>query len=116
FMSFREEIEQRIIDLDEFYQMNINDSRISQFEKIRNRLSSLLEINIESGNAIMKKDYGNINDAFNLANLKNNDDESQKSNTKPNQNLRLKSKWAQSSANMRHSTVKQSSASKMFGE
>ena len=31
FLSFREEIEQRIIELDEFYQLNINDSRISIF-------------------------------------------------------------------------------------
>ena len=44
FLSFREEIEQRIIELDEFYQLNISDSRISTFEKVRNRLISLLEI------------------------------------------------------------------------
>ena len=53
FLSFREEIEQRIIELDEFYQLNINDSRIGTFEKVRNRLAALLEINIDEGNKIM---------------------------------------------------------------
>ena len=58
FLSFREEIEQRIIELDEFYQLNISDSRISTFEKVRNRLISLLEINIDEGNKIIQKQYG----------------------------------------------------------
>ena len=57
FLSFREEIEQRIIDLDEFYNLNITDSRVGAFEKIRNRLAALMEINIESGNEITRKTY-----------------------------------------------------------
>ena len=31
FLSFREEIEQRIIELDEFYQLNINSSNNQEF-------------------------------------------------------------------------------------
>ena len=57
FLSFHEEIEQVIIELDEFYQLNINDSRIGTFEKDRNRLISLLEINIDEGNKIIQKSY-----------------------------------------------------------
>ena len=57
FLSFREEIEQRIIELDEFYQLNITDARIGAFEKIRNRLANLLKINLETGNKITRKEY-----------------------------------------------------------
>ena len=59
FLSFREEIEQRIIELDEFYQLNITDARIGAFEKIRNRLANLLKINLETGNKITRKEYKN---------------------------------------------------------
>ena len=62
FLSFREEIEQRIIELDEFYQLNITDSRIGIFEKVRNRLFSLLEINIDEGNKVIQKNYGKNNE------------------------------------------------------
>ena len=57
FLSFREEIEQRIIELNQFYQLNINDSRISIFEKVKNRLLALLQINIniEAENKIIQK-------------------------------------------------------------
>ena len=68
FLSFREEIEQRIIELDEFYQLNINDSRISTFEKVRNRLISLFEINIDEGNKIIQKKYGKNNE-INISNV-----------------------------------------------
>ena len=57
FLSFREEIEQRIIELDEFYQLYINDSRITTFERVRNRLVSLLSINIDEGNKILQKKF-----------------------------------------------------------
>ena len=72
FLSFREEIEQRIIELDEFYQLNINDSRISIFEKVRNKLALLLDINInsEEGNKIILKRYGKIWDISNQVNKK----------------------------------------------
>ena len=62
FLSFREEIEQRIIELEEFYQLNINDSRISTFERVRNRLIALLSINIDEGNKIMQKYYAKNNE------------------------------------------------------
>ena len=57
FLTFREEIEQRIIELDEFYQLYINDSRITTFERVRNRLVSLLSINIDEGNKILQKKF-----------------------------------------------------------
>lgn len=110
FLSFREEIEQRIIDLDEFYNLNITDSRVGAFEKIRNRLAALMEINIESGNEITRKTYTSepINtvkkDTFmNLGITKKS-------------SIERKSKLMMSSANMRQSKVRQSSSSKMFGE
>ena len=62
FLSFREEIEQRIIELEEFYQLNINDSRISTFERVRNRLIALLSIKIDEGNKIMQKYYAKNNE------------------------------------------------------
>ena len=62
FLSFREGIEQRIIELEEFYQLNINDSRISTFERVRNRLIALLSIKIDEGNKIMQKYYAKNNE------------------------------------------------------
>lgn len=108
FLSFREEIEQRIIELDEFYQLHITDSRISAFEKIRNRLANLLEINIDEGNKIIKKNYGNINSNLNEQVNK----KFQPVTTK--RAMPKVSKLLQSSSVMRHSSVR-SGVSK-FGE
>ena len=110
FLSFREEIEQRIIDLDEFYNLNITDSRVGAFEKIRNRLAALMEINIESGNEITRKTYTsepiNTVKKDNFMNL----------GITKKSSIERKSKLMMSSANMRQSKVRQSSSSKMFGE
>ena len=100
FLSFREEIEQRIIELDEFYQLNISDSRISTFEKVRNRLISLLEINIDEGNKIIQKQYGKNNE-ISLTNLEKNKFKAKNIMTK-------KSKLFMSSSEMRHSSVRKS--------
>ena len=106
FLSFREEIEQRIIELDEFYQLNINDSRISTFEKVRNRLISLLEINIDEGNKIIQKKYGKNNE-INISNV---------NKFKFNQKKAMpkKSKLFMSSSIMRHSSIRKSGS--LFGE
>ena len=106
FLSFREEIEQRIIELDEFYQLNINDSRISTFEKVRNRLASLLEINIDEGNKIIQKQYGKDNEISLPAVSKFKF--SQKSTIPKNSKLYM------SSSAMRHSSVRKSGS--LFGE
>ena len=108
FLSFREEIEQRIIELDEFYQLNINDSRIGTFEKVRNRLASLLEINIDEGNKIIQKSYGG-NNATNISQLNNNRFKFNQKNYMPK-----KSKLSLSSSVMRHSSVRKSGTK--FGE
>ena len=108
FLSFREEIEQRIIELDEFYQININDSRIGTFEKVRNRLASLLEINIDEGNKIIQKSYGG-NNATNISQLNNNRFKFNQKNYMPK-----KSKLSLSSSAMRHSSVRKSGTT--FGE
>lgn len=110
FLSFREEIEQRIIELDEFYQLNINDSRIGTFEKARNRLASLLEINIDEGNQIIQKNYG-VNNGIKLSKINNNTNNKYKFN---NQKNYKKSKLSSSSSVMRHSSVRKSSS--RFGE
>ena len=102
FLSFREEIEQRIIELDEFYQLNINDSRIGAFEKVRNRLASLLEINIDEGNKIIQKSYV-ANNGTNIAQLNNNKFKFNQKNYMPK-----KSKLSLSSSVMRHSSVRKS--------
>ena len=107
FLSFREEIEQRIIELDEFYQLNINDSRIGTFEKVRNRLVSLLEINIDEGNKIIQKKYGKNNEISISNNL--NKFKLNKKNQMPKQ-----SKLFMSSSVMRHSSVRKSGS--LFGE
>ena len=108
FLSFREEIEQRIIELDEFYQLNINDSRIGAFEKVRNRLASLLEINIDEGNKIIQKSYV-ANNGTNIAQLNNNKFKFNQKNYMPK-----KSKLSLSSSVMRHSSVRKSGS--RFGE
>ena len=108
FLSFREEIEQRIIELDEFYQLNINDSRIGTFEKVRNRLASLLEINIDEGNKIIQKSYV-ANNGTNIAQLNNNKFKFNEKNYMPK-----KSKLSLSSSVMRHSSVRKSGT--RFGE
>ena len=108
FLSFREEIEQRIIELDEFYQLNINDSRIGAFEKVRNRLASLLEINIDEGNKIIQKSYV-ANNGTNIAQLNNNKFKFNEKNYMPK-----KSKLSLSSSVMRHSSVRKSGT--RFGE
>ena len=108
FLSFREEIEQRIIELDEFYQLNINDSRIGTFEKVRNRLASLLEINIDEGNKIIQKSYV-ANNGTNIAQLNNNKFKFNQKNYMPK-----KSKLSLSSSVMRHSSVRKSGS--RFGE
>lgn len=123
FLSFREEIEQRIIELDEFYQLNISDSRIGTFEKARNRLAALLEINIDEGNKIIKKNYGNtansnINPSSNL--YQNSNNLQNKRFNFNNQKFggvggsNRKSKLQMSSSVMRHSSVRQSGTK--FGE
>ena len=105
FLSFREEIEQRIIELDEFYQLNITDARIGAFEKIRNRLANLLKINLETGNKITRKEYYKEpqiqivkkNFINNFSNIKS---------SMPGK----ASKLLMSSSAMRHSTVRKSSS------
>ena len=109
FLSFREEIEQRIIELDEFYQLNINDTRIGTFEKVRNRLAALLEINIDEGNKIIQKSYGGKNNAANISQLNNNKFKFNLKNYMPR-----KSKLSMSSSVMRHSSVRKSGS--LFGE
>ncbi|MCQ2817325.1 MAG: hypothetical protein MJ252_08685 [archaeon] len=47
FMEFRKEIEKRIFELDDFYEEYMYDARIVHFEKIRNRLVTLLDTNIK---------------------------------------------------------------------
>ena len=111
FLSFREEIEQRIIELDEFYQMHINDSRIGTFEKVRNRLASLLEINIDEGNKIIQKSYVVNNDSNKL---KLNNSKFKFNNGNQKNIAAKKSKLSQSSSVMRHSSVRKSSSK--FGE
>jgi len=111
FLSFREEIEQRIIELDEFYQLHINDSRIGTFEKVRNRLASLLEINIDEGNKIILKSYAVNNDVI-ISKLNNNKFKFNNGNQK--NIVPKKSKLSQSSSVMRHSSVRKSSS--RFGE
>ena len=106
FLSFREEIEQRIIELDEFYQLNISDSRIGTFEKVRNRLISLLEINIDEGNKIIQKKYAK-NTEVNLNNTN-------KFKFNQKKSLPKKSKLFMSSSVMRHSSVRKSGS--LFGE
>ena len=106
FLSFREEIEQRIIELDEFYQLNINDSRVNTFEKVRNRLSSLLEININEGNKIIQKKYGKTNQ------ISLNKMDKFKYNQK--NAIPKNSKLFKSSSVMRHSSVRKSGT--LFGE
>ena len=111
FLTFREEIEQRIIELDEFYQMHINDTRIGTFEKVRNRLASLLEINIDEGNKIIQKSYVVNNDAS-ISKLNNNKFKFSNGNQK---NIATKkNKLSQSSSVMRHSSVRKSNS--RFGE
>ena len=106
FLSFREEIE-----LDEFYQLHINDSRIGTFEKVRNRLASLLEINIDEGNKIIQKSYA-VNNDVNISKLNNNKFKFNNGNQK--NIIPKKSKLSQSSSVMRHSSVRKSSS--RFGE
>ena len=106
FLSFREEIEQRIIELDEFYQLNISDSRIGTFEKVRNRLVSLLEINIDEGNKIIQKKYGK--------NYEVNLNHTNKFKFNQKKSLPKKSKLFMSSSVMRHSSVRKSGS--LFGE
>ena len=108
FLSFRDEIEQRIIELDEFYQLNINDSRISIFEKVRNKLASLLDININDneGNKIIQKKYRKgIKTSFsNFERFKYNQKYS----------IPKKSKLSMSSSMMRQSSMRKSAS--LFGE
>ena len=111
FLSLIEEIEQRIIELDEFYQLHINDSRIGTFEKVRNRLASLLEINIDEGNKIIQKSYA-VNNDVNISKLNNNKFKFNNGNQK--NIIPKKSKLSQSSSVMRHSSVRKSSS--RFGE
>ena len=108
FLSIREEIEQRIIELDEFYQLNINDTRIGTFLKVRNRLASLLEINIDEGNKIIQKSYGGLNN-INFQMNKNKTNKYNQKNYMPK-----KSKLSLSSSVMRHSSVRKSGSK--FGE
>ena len=110
FLSFREEIEQRIIELDEFYQLNINDTRIGTFEKARNTLAALLEIKIDEGKKIIQKSYGG-NNVANISQLNNNNNKFKfnQKNYKPK-----KSKLSMSSSVMRHSSVRKSGAK--YGE
>jgi len=110
FLAFREEIEQRIIDLDEFYQLNINDSRIGVFERVRNRLASLLEINIDEGNKIIQKNYGNTN----ISNKSNSNTNNNRMKYNQKNNKNAKSKLSMSSSIMRHSSVRKSGTK--FGE
>ena len=100
FLSFREEIEQRIIELDEFYQLNITDSRIGIFEKVRNRLFSLLEINIDEGNKVIQKNYGKNNE-IPMTGM-------DKFRFNPKKASPKKSKLFMTSSAMRHSSIRKS--------
>ena len=104
FLSFREEIEQRIIELDQFYHLNINDSRISIFEKVKNRLLSLLQINIniESENKIIPKTYGR-NEKIPYNN-------SYKFKSSQRKSVPKKSKLSMSSSKIRHSSMRKTTS------
>ena len=107
FLSFREEIEQRIIELDEFYQLNINDTRVGTFLKVRNRLASLLEINIDEGNKIIQKTYLN-NNTYNVNQNRHNIFKFDKS--KGNNNSSNKNKLFMSNSMLRKSSIRKSSS------
>ena len=106
FLSFREEIEQRIIELEEFYQLNINDSRISTFERVRNRLIALLSINIDEGNKIMQKYYAK-NSEIKIENMN-------KYKLNGKKVIQRKSKLFLSNSAMRKSSMRKSGT--LFGE
>ncbi len=106
FLSFREEIEQRIIELEEFYQLNINDSRISTFERVRNRLIALLSINIDEGNKIMQKYYAKNNE-IKIENMN-------KYKLNEKKVIQRKSKLFLSNSAMRKSSMRKSGT--LFGE
>ena len=107
FLLFREEIEQRIIELDEFYQLHINDSRVGTFLKVRNRLASLLEINIDEGNKIVQKTYINTNNTND--NYQNRNVNFKFGNIKGNSGVN-KSKLFMSSSALRKSSIRKSSS------
>jgi len=107
FLLFREEIEQRIIELDEFYQLHINDSRVGTFLKVRNRLASLLEINIDEGNKIVQKTYINTNNTND--NHQNRNVNFKFGNIKGNSGVN-KSKLFMSSSALRKSSIRKSSS------
>ena len=111
FLSFREEIEQRIIELDEFYQIYINDSRVGTFEKVRNRLASLLEINIDEGNKIIQKSYVGNTGGAHLGQMNNS---SRRYKFSQKNQMPRRSKLSLSSSAMRHSSVRKSGTK--FGE
>ena len=108
FLSFREEIEQRIIELNQFYQLNINDSRISIFEKVKNRLLALLQINIniEAENKIIPKTYRKI-EKMSINNT-------YRFKSTQRKTIPRKSKLSMSSSKIRHSSMRKSSS--FFGE
>ena len=106
FLSFREEIEQRIIELEEFYQLNINDSRISTFERVRNRLIALLSIKIDEGNKIMQKYYAK-NSEIKIENMN-------KYKLNGKKVIQRKSKLFLSNSAMRKSSMRKSGT--LFGE
>ena len=106
FLFFREEIEQRIIELEEFYQLNINDSRISTFERVRNRLIALLSIKIDEGNKIMQKYYAK-NSEIKIENMN-------KYKLNGKKVIQRKSKLFLSNSAMRKSSMRKSGT--LFGE
>lgn len=108
FLTFRDEIEQRVIDLEEFYQININDARVCSFDKIRSRLQALLDITIEGNwiNEIIRKEKNNMKGKPSIKN----------DSVNPLLTKIRNSKLLKSNANLRASSLKQSAASKLFSE
>ena len=108
FYIFREQIEMRVLELDEFYQLNQYDPRIIHFGKIRNRLAALLDTNIKiegKGGEIVKKTYEIPQDALvknKYKNIKGNYSNKAALYSTP-------SKLSKSKASVRHSTMRSSS-------
>lgn len=109
FLAFREEIEMRLIDIDEFYQLNRDDKRSTAFIKIRNKLAEILEKNIkmDDNEAVVKKSYTPIQQI-------------EKTPTKIETKFKTKlfttpSKLSRSNASLRQSSIRQSTTSRLMG-
>ena len=104
FLSYREQVEQRLLDLEEFYQINKKDSRIKPFFIALNKLKSLLQTNIKLNNnkPVIKKTY-NYSQIKPLVKTNNLENEIAKSN-------QTQSKLSKSNKSLRQSSVRSSSS------